>query len=84
MQGNWKMSQRAYNVDATFLRRRLPIVVNPKMKQINKKKKKKTDPNQTLYSVSSAELAQKVVYKVQVWTNPFLKMKYLWESFYNR
>ena len=29
MQGNWKMSQRAHNVDATFLRRRLPVGVNP-------------------------------------------------------
>ena len=29
--------------------------------QKNKTKKKKTDPDQTLYSVSSAELAQKVV-----------------------
>ena len=32
-----------------------------KEKTKQKKKKKKTDPDQTLYSVSSAELAQKVV-----------------------
>ena len=29
IQGNWKMSQRAHNVDATFLRRRLPVGMNP-------------------------------------------------------
>ena len=29
MQDNWKMSQLAHNVDATFLRRRLPVGVNP-------------------------------------------------------
>ena len=29
MQGNWKMSLRAHNVDAMFLRRRLPVGVNP-------------------------------------------------------
>ena len=34
---------------------------NAKKKQKKKKTKKKTDPDQTLYSVSSAELAQKVV-----------------------
>ena len=32
---------------------------------MQKKKKKKSDPDQTLYSVSSAELAQKVV-KVKI------------------
>ena len=34
---------------------------NAKKKNKKKKNKKKTDPDQTLYSVSSAELAQKVV-----------------------
>ena len=29
MQDNWKMFQRAHNVDATFLRGRLPAGVNP-------------------------------------------------------
>ena len=39
------------------------IQFNAKIKQTKKKKKKKkktTDPDQTLYSVSSAELAQKL------------------------
>ena len=35
------------------------IQFNAKIKQ-TKKNKKKTDPDQTLYSVSSAELAQKL------------------------